>query len=100
MSKNGEYLALGGSDGLIEVWNFKTMKLDTERLLYQSEGRFMVHHCSILALDFSLDERILASGDKSGTIQVWKVSDGKLLRKINIELSGNMASITCVKINP
>ena len=60
----------------------------------------MVHHCSILALDFSLDERILASGDKSGAIQVWKLSDGKLLRKINIELSGNMASITCVKINP
>ena len=34
LSSNGEYLALGGSDGLIEVWNFKTMKLDTERLQY------------------------------------------------------------------
>ena len=60
----------------------------------------MVHNCSILALAFSQDERLLASGDKNGTIKVWKVSDGKRLREINIELSANMASITCIRINP
>ena len=60
----------------------------------------MVHNTKILALDFSRDERLLASGDNNGTIKVWKLSDGKRLREINIELSSNMASITCLKINP
>ena len=34
VSPAGEYLALGGIDGLIEVWDFKRMKLDTGRLQY------------------------------------------------------------------
>ena len=31
---------------------------------------------------------------------MWKLSDGKRLREINIELSASMASITCIRINP
>ena len=72
---------------MIEIWSFRSMKLDTIRLPYQGKGLFMVHNSPVLALDFSQDERILASGDKAGSIKVWKVTDGKLLRQINIELS-------------
>ena len=87
LSSKAEYLALGGTDGLIEIWDFNKMKLDTVRLPYQGKELYMVHNSPILALDFSQDERLLVSGDKTGTIKVWKVADGKRLRQINIELS-------------
>ena len=82
VSPQCEYIAFGGTDGLIEVWNFNTMVLDTTRLAYQGKGHYMVHDnpSPILALDFSLDERLLVSGDQAGTIKVWKVKDGKCLR--------------------
>ena len=63
------------------------MKLDTVRLPYQGQELYMVHNSPILALDFSQDESILASGDKAGSIKVWKVSNGKCLKQFNIELS-------------
>ena len=45
---------------------------------------FMVHDSAVLSLDFSHDNRLLASGDKNGVIKVWKVADGKCLREIKI----------------
>lgn len=78
---------MGGSDGLIEVWDYAKMQLETEKLKYQKDGLFMVHQGPVLSLDFSLDNRLLASGDQTGTLKVWKVADGKCLRQINIELS-------------
>lgn len=47
----------------------------------------MVHTAPVLALDFSWDNRLLASGDKLGTVKVWKVADGKCLRQISTGLS-------------
>ena len=76
------------------------MKLETERLKFQKDGLFMVHSGPVLSLDFSLDNRLLASGDQQGTVKVWKLADGKCLRQINIELSRNLASVTTVRLNP
>jgi WD40 repeat protein len=44
----------------------------------------MVHSGPVLSMNFSLDNRLLASGDKTGAIKVWKVADGKCLRQISI----------------
>lgn len=41
----------------------------------------MAHNCSVLSLCFSSDNEYLASGDYEGTIKVWRVSTGGLLRK-------------------
>lgn len=60
----------------------------------------MVHQSPVLCMDFSLDSRLLASGDHEGFIKVWKVSDGKCLRQISVQLSQNIASITSIRINP
>ena len=76
------------------------MALETETLPYQGDGLFMVHASAVLCLDFSHDGRILASGDKSGSIKVWKVSDGKCLRQIAIQLGADLAAVTTVKLNP
>ena len=53
LSLSAEYLALGGTDGLIEIWDFKKMKLDTDRLPYQGQELYMVHNSPVLALNFS-----------------------------------------------
>ena len=77
------------------------MKLETAKLTYQRDGLFMVHQGGpVLSLDFSADGRLLASGDQSGTLKVWKVADGKCLRQISIELSESLASVTAVRLNP
>jgi WD40 repeat-containing protein SMU1 len=44
----------------------------------------MVHKSAVLSLTFSLDNKLLASGDESGTIKIWKASDGKCLKIIEI----------------
>ena len=41
----------------------------------------MAHNCSVLSLCFSHDNEYLASGDYEGTIKVWRVATGGLLRK-------------------
>lgn len=95
-----EFLALGGSDGLIEIWDYEKMTMQIEKLKFQKDGLFMVHQSPVLSLNFSSDNRLLTSGDKTGTIKVWKVADGKCLRQISIQLSQNLASVTTVRLNP
>lgn len=45
----------------------------------------MLHRKAILALIFSKDDKILASGDSEGIIRVWKFQDGKKLREIDTQ---------------
>jgi WD40 repeat protein len=42
----------------------------------------MCHKESITSLCFSEDDMLLASGDKTGIIKIWKLETGKLLKKI------------------
>lgn len=43
----------------------------------------MLHRKAILSLIFSIDDKILASGDQEGIIKIWKFQDGKKLREID-----------------
>ena len=47
---------------MIEVWNYDKMELDLD-LPYQAKDLFMLHRRAVLALTFSKDDKILASGD-------------------------------------
>lgn len=60
----------------------------------------MVHTTAVSCLDFSADSQLLVSGDLAGTIQVWKVQNGKCLRKFDVQLSRELAAVTTVLINP
>lgn len=96
-SSTGQMLAVGSVDGLIEVYDPVLCRVRTD-LAYQAEEAFMVHKGAVLALDFSADDELLASGDVTGTIKVWRVSTGKLLRKLeNMFVS---KSVTCLLFGP
>lgn len=41
----------------------------------------MIHSTSVLSLVMSRDNELLASGDKEGTVKIWKISTGKCLKK-------------------
>lgn len=60
----------------------------------------MVHTTAVTCLQFSSDEQLLVSGDLAGTIQVWKVKDGKCLRKFDCKLSKDSCAVTRVLLNP
>ena len=81
ISPNGQSLVLGAADGIIEVWNPIEAKLRKD-LIYQQEESFMLHETPITSLRISSDSELLASGDQTGTIKIWRLMSGKCLRKL------------------
>ena len=99
----------GSSDGFIEVWgepinnqdaaaasnsnnsnglnsllstDIDFEKLRTSDLPYQRNDDLMMHDSSVLAMNVSHDGTLLGTTSSDGTVCVWKIADGKLLRKI------------------
>jgi WD40 repeat protein len=69
-SPDEQYMASGGGDRIIKLWNAATGEL----------VRRMVGHTDwITALDFSPDGEYLASASADGTIRVWSVATGENL---------------------
>lgn len=94
-----EFIALGGSDGLIEVWSQSNLSLAP--LPFQQAEMYMVHESPVQSLDFSKemsqDKLMLASGDKQGVIKVWKVMNGKCLRTVELGLADGKGAVTVLK---
>ena len=123
---DGKGLVTGSSDGFIEVWgesppingdgdssstaivtaniiNFE--KLRTSDLPYQLNDQLMMHDSSILAMDVSNDGTLLGTTSTNGTVCVWKLSDGKLLRKFErahggVDGGDRGAAVTCIQFLP
>ena len=64
MSSNGKWLATGGGDNLIKLWNLKTGRM---------AKTFSGHRDDITALEFTPNNKVLVSGSKDKTVKVWQV---------------------------
>lgn len=73
ISPENSLFAIGGRDGLIELWNGNT----TKRLL-----TLKGHTGKIKALAFSSDESVLASGSDDVSIRLWNTRTGVQLLKL------------------
>jgi WD40 repeat protein len=73
-SKNGEVLAV--ADGpTIKFFTFRNRTLLKE---------FKGHQAQIMALDFSADSTLFASGDREGNIHLWDLLDGKIINSLSL----------------
>lgn len=81
LSWGEELLALGGFDGLIEIYNTIDYSYHSG-LTFQAEGTALFHEHPVTLMEFNQTDQILASGDSKGLIKLWNLENGKLLRKI------------------
>jgi len=81
ITKDGNYLACGGDDGYVEVWD-----LNSYKLLH----RFKSNSDDTLAVAFSSDGTKLASGGEEKVIDVWSVKAGEQIAR----LEGHQDDIT------
>ena len=73
-------------------------KIRTTDLPYQRSDDLMMHEPlqSVLAMDVSHDGTLLGTTSLDGTVYIWKISDGKLLRKIE-RAHGGIGSVNSAK---
>ena len=73
-------------------------KIRTTDLPYQRSDDLMMHEPlqSVLAMDISHDGTLLGTTSLDGTVYIWKISDGKLLRKIE-RAHGGIGSVNSDK---
>ena len=79
-SPDGDYLAAGGADGHICIW-----EIETSALRYEYQGHpWAGEHASITSLTFSSQGDLLASGAGNGTVEVWKLAASRVILSLAI----------------
>jgi WD40 repeat protein len=82
ISQSGQYWAAAGRRGEVRLWRRAGQTL---------QRVWRVHTDITPALAFSPDERLLASGSTDGSVKLWDVESGALLRS-----GGQASTILCV----
>jgi WD40 repeat-containing protein SMU1 len=83
--RNG--LITASSDGLIEIWDTSYQELNTGDYAFQADDSVMGHDTAVLAMSVSNDQTLLASGDATGIVKLWKLATGTCLRQYQAQAS-------------
>ena len=97
-SPNSEELATIGIDGEVKVWNVQTGKLSQslKERAYARSNSDTQRHKRTMALAYSPDGSILASGGYDGTIRLWDLQQGKLL----VSFRGHRNTVASIAFTP
>jgi len=88
-SPNGDFLAAGGDNGIVRIWNFRRIDV-SPTLLRGHQGR-------IYAVTFGPNGRMLASAGVDKTIQLWNLSHLDAAPRV---LQGHQAPVLSVAFSP
>lgn len=72
-SPNEKYIATGGYDKTIRIWDVETGK---------EIRKFCGHTSSVRSISYTPDGKYIISGSGDGTIRIWNVEKGKEIKKI------------------
>ncbi len=78
-SPDGKWLASGGYDGVVRVWD-----ADTGKLLRECRG----HTSHVWPVAFSPDGKLLASAGRDGTIRLWDPQTGQAVKVLQADPNG------------
>ncbi len=81
ISKDGKYLACGGDDGYIEIWDLNS---------YQLFHRMQSNSDDTLAVAISSDNKEVASGGEEKVIDIWSMNSGEQIAR----LEGHQDTVT------
>ena len=98
ISADGQIIVSGGSEETIKVWNLHTGELIRtigEHLWWVNSADGHSHNV-VKTVAISPDGQTFVSGSDDGTIRVWNLHTGKLIRT----LAGHSNSVYCVAISP
>lgn len=93
-SPDGRYLASGGQDGKVLIWDLERNK---------SLPPLKTSQCSVSDVAYSADGRFLAAGCQSGQVSVWPLrtaTTGQLTVGEVFTLAGHTASVYSVAFSP
>ncbi len=86
ISPNGKWIATGGADHQIKLWN----------LTGEEQQTLSGHRDWVTALAFSPDGKSLASGSHDQSVRLWRISDGETAHA----LEGGKSSLWCLAFSP
>lgn len=82
-SRDGNFLASAGFDGIVQVWNMDN--LDNLPVLLRD------HASQVWSVDFSADGKYLYAGCQDGSIKIWPVDPVTIAARLKGKLNRNMS---------
>jgi WD40 repeat protein len=79
MSAFKRFLASGGMDGMMRVWSLTTCSSPSPAARLATSYVFDAHESDVFTVAWSPNGRLLASGGRDQTVQVWDVETGDLV---------------------
>jgi len=93
-SPSGQLVATGGTDGVVRI--FEAAKLQHEPVLKHACAK----NDEVLDLEFSPDNKVLASCDRTGLCRFWDPTTGEQTRSMDFKHAGTPVAIKTIRYLP